>query len=146
MSPVSPPPARPPHPRGLGVAAIFGLLGVAAGAFGAHALRDQLGADALEIWKTGAHYQQVHAVIMAVAAFPAGASSQARRLSVAAFGVGIVIFAGTLYGLAVGGPRWLGAVTPLGGLSLMVGWAALALHARTALPAAANAAPDPHDR
>ena len=133
MSPASPPPAHADQPRGLGVAAILGLLGVAAGAFGAHALRDQISADALEIWKTGAHYQQVHAVIMAAAAFPAGASSRARRLAVTAFGIGILIFAGTLYGLAAGGPRWLGAITPLGGLSLMVGWAALAMHARTAL-------------
>lgn len=132
MSAARPPPARDEPPRGLGLAAILGLLGVAAGAFGAHALRDQISPDALEIWKTGAHYQQVHAVIMAVAAFPAGASSRARRLAVAAFGVGIVIFAGTLYGLAVGGPRWLGAITPAGGLALMVGWAALVMHARSA--------------
>ncbi len=133
MNPATPPPPRPDPPTGLGVAAVLGLLGVAAGAFGAHALRDQIGPEALEIWKTGAHYQQVHAVIMAVAAFPTGSGSRARRTAVLAFGIGIVIFAGTLYGLAAGGPRWLGAITPLGGLSLMVGWAALAMHARSVL-------------
>jgi uncharacterized membrane protein YgdD (TMEM256/DUF423 family) len=115
--------------RALLLAGGFGLLGVAAGAFGAHGLEDRLAPEQLEWWNTAARYQQIHAVaILAAAALP-GTWSRARVLALCCFALGIVIFAGTLDAMALGGPRWLGAVTPFGGLALIVGWASLVAHA-----------------
>lgn len=107
--------------------AIAAFLAVAAGAFGAHALEARLTPERLDTFKLGAQYQMYHALgLLAVAwattRWPGGLTSAAGWLFVA----GIVIFAGTLYGLGLGGPRWLGAITPLGGLSFLAGWGALA--------------------
>jgi len=117
--------------RTLAVGAVLGLLGVAAGAFGAHALRGAVSERDLEIWQTGAHYQQVHAVVLAALGLCARGSTRALALASTLFTVGVVVFSGTLYAMVLGGPRLLGAVTPLGGLSLMGGWAALVVHALT---------------
>ena len=106
------------------IAALLGLTGVAAGAFGAHGLRESLSEEMLEIWRTGAHYQQIHAVAALAVALPEG-FDRGRATAVVLFAGGIIVFAGTLYALALGGPRILGAVTPLGGLALMAGWAAV---------------------
>jgi uncharacterized membrane protein YgdD (TMEM256/DUF423 family) len=115
--------------RVLAAGALFGLLGVAAGAFGAHALRGTVSPRDLEIWQTAAHYQQLHAaVLVGVAALGRGGFTKALRVAAVAFGVGIVIFAGTLDAIVLGGPRVLGAITPVGGLCLMAGWAALIVH------------------
>lgn len=116
--------------RTLVVGAGLGLLGVAAGAFGAHALRGAVSERDLEIWQTGAHYQQLHAVVLVVVGV-AARSGWSRALAVAStlFMVGVLVFSGTLYAMVLGGPRVLGAITPLGGLALMGGWAALAVHA-----------------
>jgi uncharacterized membrane protein YgdD (TMEM256/DUF423 family) len=107
---------------------IFGFLGVGAGAFGAHALRARLPADLLAVFETGARYQMYHALaLLAVATIasraPTGAASAAGWL----FTAGIVLFSGSLYLLALTGTRWLGAITPLGGVCFLAGWAALAL-------------------
>lgn len=104
-----------------------GFLGVALGAFGAHALKARLSADDLAIFETAVRYHLVHAVaLIALAALaqriPAGAASVAGW----SFSAGILIFSGSLYLLVLTGPRWLGAVTPIGGTALLVGWAALA--------------------
>ncbi len=112
--------------KALAVGAVLGLLGVAAGAFGAHALRETVGARDLEIWRTGAHYQQLHAVVL-VAIGLWRPRERAASVAAIAFVAGILIFSGTLYAMVLGGPRVLGAVTPLGGLALMAGWAALAV-------------------
>lgn len=119
--------------RGLGglvltVGALLGLLGVAAGAFGAHGLRAHVSAADLDIWRTAAHYQQVHAAVLV--AIGLGARTRTRALSASAwlFVLGVLVFSGTLYAMVLGGPRILGAVTPVGGLALMSGWCALALH------------------
>lgn len=119
--------------RVVAVASVLGLLGVAAGAFGAHALRDAVPATDLAIWKTAAHYQQLHAaVLLGVAALAQSGGrdgfTKPLRVASVAFVVGILIFAGTLDAIVLGGPRVLGAVTPLGGLCLMAGWAALVVH------------------
>lgn len=110
----------------LGAAAISGAAGVALGAFGAHALKAQLQAAGSEsTWDTAVQYHLIHAVALLVLAFwarsvPAMASSV--TTSGWLFVVGIVLFSGSLYGLALGGPRWLGPVTPLGGLAFIAGW------------------------
>ena len=106
---------------------IFALLAVAAGAFGAHALRDRLTPDLLAAFETGARYQMYHALAL-LAASGASARWPSRHVAVAGwlFAAGILIFSGSLYVLALTGERWLGAVTPLGGLCLLAGWGALA--------------------
>jgi uncharacterized membrane protein YgdD (TMEM256/DUF423 family) len=114
-------------------AGIFGATGVGAGAFGAHALAARLAElGTTHAWETGARYHLFHAVaLLAVAAWrrtgPAENqnASAAKRLAWAArcWTVGIVLFSGSLYGLALGGGRWLGPITPLGGVALLLGWA-----------------------
>jgi uncharacterized membrane protein YgdD (TMEM256/DUF423 family) len=98
------------------VAALCGALAVGAGAFGAHGASGQ----AAEWLKTGAQYQMVHVVAALIAL------RMEARTPALLFVVGGLIFAGTLYLMALGLPRWLGAVTPLGGLALIVGWLWLA--------------------
>jgi uncharacterized membrane protein YgdD (TMEM256/DUF423 family) len=120
------------------VGALFGFLAVAAGAFGAHALRGRIGAEMLAVYQTGARYHLVHALalILVGALLPVcyGPEGQSSRLSLPAgrvagwsFVVGITIFSGSLYALALSGVRWLGAITPIGGVALLVGWGALAV-------------------
>lgn len=106
---------------------LFGFLGVAAGAFGAHALRGSLAPSDLEVFETAVRYQLVHALALIAAAWvstrwPGGAALAAGWL----FAAGIVVFSGSLYTLVLSGQRWLGAVTPLGGLAFLAGWLALA--------------------
>src|SRR5262245_50317137 len=113
-----------------GLGAIFGLLAVAAGAFGAHALRARLTPDRLDLFELAARYQMYHSLALIAAAwafekFPGGAS----RASGWLFVIGILIFCGTIYALAFGAPRWFGAITPIGGLSFIVGWLLLAVAA-----------------
>ena len=110
-----------------GLGALSALLAVAAGAFGAHALRNRLVPDTLVVFETSARYHMYHALGLlaaawAVARWPGGAATAAGWLFVA----GTVIFSGSLYLLSFTGQRWLGAVTPLGGLAFILGWAALA--------------------
>lgn len=99
-------------------AALLGLLGVALGAFGAHALQGRLDERGQELWRTAVFYQLTHAVAILAVAQP-----QAKWLLAA----GVLVFSGTLYALALGAPRWLGAVTPVGGLLLLGGWLKLLL-------------------
>lgn len=106
----------------------FGFLGVAAGAFGAHALRGRVPPDLLAVFETGARYQMYHALaLLAVALAAARAPSTALRAAGWLFTAGIVVFSGSLYLLALTGVRVLGAITPLGGLCLLAGWIALAV-------------------
>jgi len=105
------------------------LIAVAAGAFGAHALRARLSPELLAVFETGARYQMYHALGLFGVAWVIGRSGQgAPQASWAGwlFLAGTVIFSGSLYLLALTGARWLGAVTPLGGLSFLLGWACLA--------------------
>ncbi|WP_430390752.1 DUF423 domain-containing protein [Dyella sp. 20L07] len=107
---------------------LIGLAGASAvvlGAFGAHALRDVLDARGSELWHTAVSYHFWHALALALAAF--AAPSRAQRVASVAFGVGIVIFSGSLYALALGAPRWFGAITPIGGVAFIVGWLALGI-------------------
>ncbi len=113
------------------VGAVSGLIAVACGAFGAHGLRARLAPDLLAAFETAARYQMYHALALVAAAWavsrwPGPLAQWAGWLFVA----GTVIFSGSLYALALTGLRWLGAVTPLGGLAFMAGWICLALAAR----------------
>lgn len=108
-------------------AALNGALAVALGAFGAHALKQSLSAEALQIWQTAVHYHFVHLLALLALGFmlKTKGASFAGLVSGVAFIIGIILFCGSLYALALGGPRWLGPITPLGGLSFIVGWLAL---------------------
>jgi uncharacterized membrane protein YgdD (TMEM256/DUF423 family) len=111
----------------VGVGAISGFLAVAAGAFGAHALKTRLPADLLAIFHTGAQYHLAHALaLIAVGLWAARAPSQLAAAAGWLFVAGTVLFSGSLYALALSGVRVLGAITPLGGLAFLAGWAALA--------------------
>ena len=115
------------------VASLLAGLAVAAGAFGAHALRDRLDPAALATFETAARYQLVHALAAAFAADRAarGAGGHSARAALA-FLAGVVLFSGSLYVLALGGPRLVGAITPFGGVAFMTGWVLLALGFRRA--------------
>jgi uncharacterized membrane protein YgdD (TMEM256/DUF423 family) len=113
---------------GLGLAGALGFTAVAFGAFGAHGLRARLSPAMLEIYRTGALYHLVHAVA-ALAVALAGDKLRRGRLILALLSAGIVVFAGSLYALAITGLPVLGAITPLGGLLLLAGWALVALEA-----------------
>jgi uncharacterized membrane protein YgdD (TMEM256/DUF423 family) len=107
-----------------------GASAVLLGAFGAHALRDVLDAGQHELWHTAVDYHVWHALALALAAGLGGGRS--RGVAIVAFATGIVLFSGSLYALALGAPRWIGIVTPLGGVAFVVGWLALGwmLHSR----------------
>lgn len=106
------------------IAALNGLVAVTAGAFGAHGLQGRLDAHALATFETGARYQMYHALAMGLAAL--APRNAAARLACALFLVGIILFSGSLYLLALTGMRAFGFVTPFGGLAFLLGWAALA--------------------
>jgi len=108
----------------LTLAGAFGFSAVALGAFGAHGLRDRLAPPMLEIYRTGVLYHLVHALVVLAVALAADRLRRPRLIGGLYCG-GIAIFSGTLYLLAITGRTWLGAVTPVGGLLLLAGWAAL---------------------
>jgi uncharacterized membrane protein YgdD (TMEM256/DUF423 family) len=104
------------------LAAALGFLAVALGAFGAHTLKGTLAAnDTTEVWKTSVFYHFIHAITLLVLATLPATTRAASGLFVA----GIVIFSGSLYVLALTNIRWLGAITPLGGLCFLAGWLTL---------------------
>src|SRR5262249_47535478 len=110
----------------LAAAAANGLIAVAMGAFAAHGLKDRLSADALGWVKTGADYEMAHSLaLLAIAALGRGAVTGALKAAATAFLVGILLFSGSLYLLAIAGWRGFAWITPLGGVALLVGWALL---------------------
>lgn len=113
-------------PKILAIAgALFAGLAVAAGAFGAHALEARLDERMLEIWETAARYQMYHGLgLFAVAWLASQTQHGATSVAGWSFIAGILLFSGSLYVLAISGVRWLGAITPLGGLAFLVGWVA----------------------
>lgn len=112
------------------LAAIFGGLAVVLGAFGAHALRARVDERALAAFETAVRYQMYHALALFVAAALISRGLTQASMAAWAFTTGIVLFSGSLYGLALSGQRWLGPVTPLGGVAFLAGWVLLALAAR----------------
>ncbi len=102
-----------------------GASAVLLGAFGAHALRNVLDAAHYELWHTAVEYHFWHALALAIAV--GVGQGKTLRAAVVAFVIGIVLFSGSLYALALGAPRWTGIVTPVGGLAFVIGWIALGL-------------------
>jgi uncharacterized membrane protein YgdD (TMEM256/DUF423 family) len=112
------------------VGAFAGMLGVALGAFGAHGLRSRVTPEMLAVFETGARYQMYHAIaLLAVAWAAARWTSPWVNAAGALFAAGILLFSGSLYLLALTGTRGWGAVTPVGGLAFILGWACLGLAA-----------------
>jgi uncharacterized membrane protein YgdD (TMEM256/DUF423 family) len=113
------------------IAALSGFLAVAAGAFGAHALRERLSADMLSVFQTGVTYQMYHALALVGVAILLGRFSVDGSAWLSAAGwlfvAGTLLFSGSLYALALSGVTWLGAITPLGGVAFLLGWLALAI-------------------
>jgi uncharacterized membrane protein YgdD (TMEM256/DUF423 family) len=112
----------------IALGALAALLAVALGAFGAHGLKSRLGADMMAIYQTGVQYHFWHALglvlvgLLAIHLPGSGALRAAGWLMAA----GILVFSGSLYALALSGVRWLGAITPFGGLAFLAAWACLA--------------------
>ncbi len=117
----------------LAAGAISGFVAVAAGAFGAHALRARLPPDLVAVFQTGAQYQLAHALALLACGWMAARTPVAAATVAAGwlFLAGTVLFSGSLYALALSGIRALGAITPVGGIAFLGGWAALAWAALT---------------
>ncbi len=115
----------------ISLAALGGFLAVALGAFGAHALKNRLDEYALSVYQTAVQYQFYHSMALLGVGLFCLWMPRSRLLVGAgiAFLLGIVVFSGSLYALSFTGVRWLGAITPLGGLSFMAGWVLLLLAA-----------------
>jgi len=109
------------------IGALLALLGVALGAFGAHALKSHVSADAMIIWHTAVFYHLIHAVVIFVLGLYAKSSGADLKGPGLFFLTGIFLFSGSLYALTLTGIKPLGAITPLGGLCFLVGWGWLAI-------------------
>ena len=106
-------------------AAISGLLSVVIGAFGAHGLKGKITSELLAAYQTGVHYQMFHTLallLLALLILRLNTSSLFLNATGLLWLIGIILFSGSLYYLALGGPSWLGPITPLGGLLLILGW------------------------
>jgi uncharacterized membrane protein YgdD (TMEM256/DUF423 family) len=122
------------HRTVLRFSGVSGTLGVALGAFGAHGLRDVLLAHGTaNAWETAVRYHLLHAIgLFCVAIWLRQKPSDVtwpQRWAVKSWIVGTLLFSGSLYGLALGGPRWLGPITPLGGVAFIAGWILLVVAA-----------------
>lgn len=114
--------------RGLLIAAgVCGLTGVLAGTFGAHGLKGRLTAEMLQTYEVGVHYHLAHAVALLGVAIIAGLLPQSRAARLAGWLMvaGVIIFAGSLYVLVISGQKWLGMITPFGGVCFLIGWTSL---------------------
>lgn len=118
---------RPTRSPLAGIAALLGGSGVALGAFGAHALRGVLDERALGLWQTAVQYQVWHALaLLFVAGLLHRDSTTLRRIAAALLLTGTLLFCASLFALALGAPRPVGLITPLGGIAMISGWLALA--------------------
>lgn len=118
-------------PNWIVAGAVVGFLAVALGAFGAHGLEKHATSEGMAWWETGVRYHLVHApVLLLLGLLPLRGRDRIGWL----FLLGILVFSGTLYAMALGAPRWFGAITPLGGLALLGGWALLAWQGRHLAP------------
>lgn len=116
----------------LATAAVFGGLSVVGGAFASHALKEKLTDRALGIFETGARYQMYHALALLLVALLLSRAEQSQTFFAVAgwaFIAGTIIFSGSLYALSLTNIKWLGAITPLGGVAYILGWVSLAVAA-----------------
>ncbi|MDX9972478.1 MAG: DUF423 domain-containing protein [FCB group bacterium] len=120
----------------LRTAAFLGASAVALGAFGAHGLKERLPADLLTVFEVGVRYHMYHALaLLALALAPQALWTSAATTTAAwSWLIGILIFSGSLYLLAILNIRWLGAITPIGGVAFIIGWLALIVAAGKLLP------------
>nr|WP_154895933.1 DUF423 domain-containing protein [Paenibacillus xylanexedens] len=111
------------------VGAIMTMLSVAIGAFGAHMLKDKIGADAIAVYETGVQYHMIHALALLIVGLTAGQLGVSSKLKWAArlLFIGIIVFSGSLYVLSITGIKVLGAITPIGGVAFIAGWLLFAL-------------------
>ena len=112
------------------VASVLGCVSVAAGAFGAHGLRDTVTPERLAAWHTASSYALLHSGVLLALALYASATGRSIALPAALFVAGVAMFSGSIFGLVLWEARWLGPITPLGGLCLLAGWASLVWLAR----------------
>ncbi len=126
--------SRPIPPSINRIALVFGIsfaaLGIALGAFGAHGLRSLISLESLQIFETGVRYQMYHAfalIICGILGHNRYGNPSTLRISILLFIIGIVLFSGSLYVLAVSDTRWVGFITPLGGIAFLAGWVSLLL-------------------
>lgn len=117
----------------IAIASILAALSVAGGAFASHALKTKISDRALEIFETGTRYQMYHALaLLLVALLLTQIDSPSPKTLIASgisFILGIIIFSGSLYALSLSGIKWLGAITPIGGVAFLIGWACLTIAA-----------------
>ncbi|MDG2049217.1 MAG: DUF423 domain-containing protein [Myxococcota bacterium] len=111
-------------------AGLSGALAVIAGAFGAHGLRDRVSPEQLSAWTTASQYHLLHSIVILALALYALNSQVSIRLQGGLFAAGVIFFSGSIYLLVLTEQRWLGPVTPIGGLLLMAAWGSLLLLAR----------------
>ena len=116
--------------RWIQVAAVVGAVGVVLGAFGAHALKERFTADQLASWQTAVQYHLLHAVALLALGLYASLSGRSVQLPAWLFSLGIVLFSGSIYLLLLTGQRWLGPITPIGGMCMIAGWLSLVSLAR----------------
>ncbi|NES79369.1 MULTISPECIES: DUF423 domain-containing protein [Okeania] len=112
------------------IASILGGLSVVAGSFASHALKEKFSQYFLDIFQTGARLQMYHSLALLMVAFLLTIEELPQGLMVAAgyaFIIGIAIFSGSLYALSLTGIKWLGAITPIGGIALIIGWGCMAV-------------------
>ncbi|MCL4128970.1 UNVERIFIED_CONTAM: hypothetical protein GTU68_026944 [Idotea baltica] len=110
--------------KNLSITAILGMLAIVLGAFGAHALKEKLGPDALNSFETGVHYQMYHVLALLFVNTYAGFSEKIKNVVSIFFFVGVLFFSGSIYAITAGGidPKMIWFITPLGGLLFIIGW------------------------
>ncbi len=122
------------HSQWLNITTAFGVVGVVMGAFGAHALDDRISELSMQLWKTAVFYHLIHTLLLLVVAFMMRFyTSPWLKRSAQATAFGITLFSGSLYLMAVSGFKWLGILTPIGGVGFILGWLFLSLSSRDIL-------------
>ncbi|MFS0870082.1 DUF423 domain-containing protein [Paenibacillus xylanilyticus] len=106
------------------IGAVLTMLSVAIGAFGAHMLKERIGADAIAVYETGVQYHMIHALALLIVGLTAGQLGASSKLKWAArlLFIGIIVFSGSLYVLSITDIKVLGAITPIGGVAFIAGW------------------------
>jgi len=113
--------------RFIGLGSLLAFLGVALGAFGAHGLKGRIPEDMLAVYNTGVHYHLVHALGLILIGLAADRLTDRKRVNAAGWLLllGVALFSGSLYVMAVSGIKWLGTITPFGGVAFLAGWCCL---------------------